>query len=50
MTCAMFFKRSIVFVMSATVVGIVAMAMSAKAQDGRPASKQLHRPHAAATG
>src|ERR1700720_4948 len=34
----MLFKRSIVFVMSASVIVIVAMAISAKAQDARPAS------------
>src|SRR2546425_1682342 len=43
MTCATFFKRSIVFVMSASVIVIVAMAMSAKAQDGRTASNYTVR-------
>jgi DNA-binding beta-propeller fold protein YncE len=40
---ATFFKRSIVLVMSATVVGIVAMAMPVKAQDGRTASNYTVR-------
>ena len=43
MTCAVFFKRSIVFVIAATVVGIVVMARSAKAQDARPALQTLER-------
>jgi hypothetical protein len=43
MTCARFFKRSIVFVMSASVIVFVAMAMSAKAQDGRAASNYTVR-------
>src|SRR5437764_13943198 len=43
MTCAVFFKRSIVFVIAATVVGIVVMARSAKAQDARPASNYTVR-------
>src|SRR5579864_9167271 len=38
MTCAMLFKRSIVFAMSTSVIIIVAIAMSATAQDGRAAS------------
>src|SRR5260370_34506362 len=38
MNCATFFKRSIVFVIFATAVGMVAMRMSAKAQDGRTVS------------
>jgi hypothetical protein len=44
MTC-MFFKRPIVFVMSASV--IVAMAMSAKAQKGRATSDYTIRTFAA---
>jgi hypothetical protein len=43
MTCAMFFKRSIASVIPATVVVIVAMAMSAKAQDDRTASNYTVR-------
>src|SRR5256885_16316417 len=43
MTCAVFFKRSIVFVIAATVVGTVVMARSAKAQDARPASNYTVR-------
>src|SRR3984893_17900040 len=43
MTCAVFFKRSIVFVIAATAVGIVVMAMSAKAQDARAASNYTVR-------
>src|SRR6202790_5831651 len=43
MTCAMFFRRSIVFVISATVVVIVVMAMSANAQEGRTASNYTVR-------
>src|ERR1700730_14925451 len=43
MTCAVFFKRSIVFVIAATVLGIVVMAMSAKAQDARAASNYTVR-------
>jgi hypothetical protein len=43
MTCAVFFKRSIVFVIAATVVGIVVMTMSAKAQDARAASNYTVR-------
>src|SRR6202049_4038205 len=43
MTCAVFFKRSIVFVIAATVVGIVVMAMSAEAQDARAASNYTVR-------
>src|SRR6202158_3144217 len=43
MICAVFFKRSIVFVIAATVVGIVVMAKSAKAQDARAASNYTVR-------
>jgi DNA-binding beta-propeller fold protein YncE len=43
MTCAVLFKRSIVFVMSASVIVIVAMAMSARAQDGGAASRYTVR-------
>src|SRR6202049_3651828 len=43
MTCAVFFKRSIVFLIAATVVGIVVMVRSAKAQDARPASNYTVR-------
>src|ERR1700730_9776893 len=43
MTCAVFFKRSIVFVIAATVVGIVVTAMSANAQDARAASNYTVR-------
>src|SRR6266849_6622878 len=43
MNCATCFKRSIVFVIFATAVGIVAMAMSAKAQDGRTVSNYTVR-------
>ena len=43
MTCAVFFKRWIVFVIAATVVGIVVMAMSPKAQDARAASNYTVR-------
>jgi DNA-binding beta-propeller fold protein YncE len=43
MTCAVLFRRSIVFVIAATVVGIVVMAMSAKAQDARAASNYTVR-------
>src|ERR1700687_1643618 len=43
MTCAVFFKRSIVFVIAATVVGIVVMAKSAKAQDGPTVSNYTVR-------
>jgi DNA-binding beta-propeller fold protein YncE len=43
MTCAVFFKRSIVLVIAATGVGIVVMAMSAKAQDARAASNYTVR-------
>src|SRR5580704_695681 len=43
MTCAVFFKRSIVFVIAATVVGIVVIAMSANAQDARAASNYTVR-------
>jgi DNA-binding beta-propeller fold protein YncE len=38
MTCAMFVKRSVVFVMSTSVIAIVAMAMSANAQQAGAAS------------
>ena len=43
MTCAMFSKRSIAFVIAATVAGIVVVAMSAKAQDVRAASNYTVR-------
>jgi DNA-binding beta-propeller fold protein YncE len=43
MTGAMLFKRSIVFVMSASVIVIVVMAISARAQDGRAASNYTVR-------
>src|ERR1700730_8552291 len=43
MTCAVFFKRSIVFVIAATAVGIVVMAMSARAQEPRAASNYTVR-------
>jgi hypothetical protein len=43
MMCAMFFKRSIVFVMFTSVIGIVGMAMSANAQDSRAASNYTVR-------
>src|SRR2546422_1146680 len=42
MTGAMFFKRSIVFVIASVIVTVV-MAMSAKAQDGRTASNYTVR-------
>jgi hypothetical protein len=43
MTCATLFKRPIVFMVAATVVGIGAMAMSGNAQDGRTASNYTVR-------
>jgi DNA-binding beta-propeller fold protein YncE len=43
MTCAVFFRRSIGLVFAAAVVGIVAMAMSANAQDARAASNYTVR-------
>ena len=43
MTCAMFFKRSIELVIFVTAVAIIAMAMSAKAQDARTASNYTVR-------
>src|SRR5437899_4759618 len=43
MTSGMFFKRSIVLVIFATVIVIVAMAMSAYAQDARAASNYAVR-------
>src|SRR5258707_8079336 len=43
MTRAMCFKRSIVSMIYVTVVGIIAIAMSANAQDGRTASNYTVR-------
>ena len=43
MTCAVFFKRSIVWVIAATGVGIVVIAMSVNAQDARAASNYTVR-------
>src|ERR1700686_110256 len=43
MTCATFFKRSIVFLISTTAVVTVAVAMSAKAQNARTASNYTIR-------
>jgi hypothetical protein len=43
MTCAVFFKRSIVLVFAAAAVGSVVMAMSANAQDARAASNYTVR-------
>src|SRR5579864_2787249 len=43
MTCANFFKRSMVFVMSTSAILLLAMAMSAKAQDGRATSNYTVR-------
>jgi DNA-binding beta-propeller fold protein YncE len=43
MTCAVFFKRSIVFAIAAAVAGIVVMAISANAQDARAASNYTVR-------
>jgi DNA-binding beta-propeller fold protein YncE len=43
MSCATFCKRSIVFLISASVMVLVAVAMSATAQDARPASNYTVR-------